>query len=114
MDALDLLKEDHAKVADLFEQLETVGEDQQGKKKLFQQIKTDLETHTFIEESVFYPALEKHEELRDIVNESYEEHRQVKNLLTEISELVDGSEKFDAKCTVLKENVEHHVEEEEG
>lgn len=113
MNALDLLMEDHEKVSQLFGQAEGT-EDEKKKRQLFEQIKTELETHTHIEETVFYPALDKQEELKDMVLEALEEHKQVKTLLREISSLADGSEKFDAKLKVMKENVEHHVEEEEN
>ena len=110
MNALELLKEDHQKVKELFTQAE---QDQKQQKSLFNQIKKELETHTFIEETVFYPAMEKHEELKDMVLESIEEHRQVKTLLKEMENLVSDSEKFEPKLKVLMENVEHHAEEEE-
>ena len=113
MNALELLIADHQKVAQLFEQAEATENDKQ-KQKLFAQIKSELEVHTHIEEKIFYPALREHEELKDIVLEAFEEHKQVKTLLQEIESLADGSEKFDAKLKVMKENVEHHVEEEEG
>lgn len=112
MNALELLKQDHRKVEKLFAQAEAT-EDEKKKEALFEQIKAELETHTHIEETVFYPALQQNEELKDMVLEAVEEHRQVKTLLREISGLADGSEKFDAKLKVMKENVEHHVEEEE-
>ena len=110
MNALELLKEDHQKVKKLFTQAE---QDQKQQKSLFNQIKQELETHTFIEETVFYPAMEKHEELKDMVLESIEEHRQVKTLLKEMENLASDSEKFEPKLKVLRENVEHHAEEEE-
>ena len=110
MNALELLKEDHQKVKKLFTQAE---QDQKQQKSLFNQIKKELETHTFIEETVFYPAMEKHEELKNMVLESIEEHRQVKTLLKEMENLVSDSEKFEPKLKVLMENVEHHAEEEE-
>ena len=110
MNALELLKEDHQKVRKLFTQAE---QDQKQQKSLFNQIKQELETHTFIEETVFYPAMEKHEELKDMVLESIEEHRQVKTLLKEMDNLASDSEKFEPKLKVLRENVEHHAEEEE-
>lgn len=113
MNALDLLMEDHQKVSQLFEQAEGT-ENEKKKQQLFEQIKTELETHTHIEETIFYPALQEEEELKDMVLEAFEEHKQVKTLLREISNLSDGSEKFDAKLKVMKENVEHHVEEEES
>jgi hemerythrin superfamily protein len=112
MDALELLKKDHRKVKELFKRAEG-SEGKKEQRQLFRQIKTELETHTHIEETVFYPAMEKHEELKDMVAESYEEHRQVKTLLKEMESLVSDSEKFEPKLKVLIENVKHHAEEEE-
>jgi len=112
MNALELLKEDHQKVKELFEQAEQA-EDQKAKRKLFDEIQSELETHARIEETVFYPAMEKHEELKDMVLESIEEHKQIKTLLREIDNLKSDSEKFEPKLSVLMENVEHHAEEEE-
>jgi hemerythrin superfamily protein len=112
MDALELLKHDHQKVKELFEQAED-GEAGSEQKRIFRQIKTELETHARIEESVFYPAMQKHEELKGMVRESLEEHGKVKGLLKEIENLVNDSEKFHSKLNVLIENVEHHAEEEE-
>jgi hemerythrin superfamily protein len=112
MNGIELLKQDHRKVDQLFKQAEAT-EDEGKKQELFEQIKYELEVHTHIEETVLYPALEKREELKDLTLEAVEEHRQVKTLLREISNLVEGSEKFDAKLKVMSENVEHHVEEEE-
>ena len=112
MHALELLKEDHEKVKELFEEAEGT-EDLKEKRKIFDQILAELDTHARIEETVFYPAMEKHEELKDMVLESIEEHRQIKTLLKEIDNLKSDSEKFEPKLKVLMENVEHHAEEEE-
>lgn len=112
MDALELLKEDHQKVKELFEEAEGT-EDQKEKNRIFSEIQTELETHARIEETVFYPAMQQHEELKDMVLESIEEHRQIKTLLKEIDNLKSDSEKFEPKLKVLMENVEHHAEEEE-
>lgn len=112
MNGLELLKQDHRKVEDLFAQVEATSEAQQHE-KLFQQIKTELETHTYIEESVLYPALKKHEELKALTLEAEEEHKQVKTLLREAEQLSGSSDRFAAKLKVMQENVEHHVEEEE-
>ena len=112
MDALELLKKDHQAVKDLFKRAET-NKDEEQQKRLFEQIKTELEIHTRIEESVFYPALAEREELKDMVLESLEEHKQVKTLLREMENLTSNSEKFEPKLKVLMENVEHHAEEEE-
>ena len=111
MDALELLKQDHQKVKELFEQAEEAeGKEQE---KIFEQIKTELETHARIEETVFYPAVQEHEELKDMVLESLEEHKQIKTLLREMDNLTSDSEKFEPKLKVLMENVAHHAEEEE-
>jgi hemerythrin superfamily protein len=112
MDALELLKQDHQKVKELFEQAEAMEEGKE-QKQIFGQIKKELETHARIEETVFYPAMEKYKELKDMVLEAIEEHKQVKTLLREMDELVSDSKKFEPKLKVLMENVEHHAEEEE-
>jgi hemerythrin-like domain-containing protein len=111
MDAFELLKTDHEKVSGLFKRIESVS----GKAKVgvFNQIKHELEVHTQIEETILYPALKNAEETRDLTLEAYEEHRIVKDLLAELAAAKPGDQ-WDAKLTVLKENVEHHVEEEEG
>jgi hemerythrin superfamily protein len=112
MDALELLKTDHKTVKDLFKKVEASKNAKQ-QKQLFEEIKMELETHTHIEETVFYPAVAKHDELKDMVLESLEEHKQVKTLLREMDNLTEDSEKFEPKLKVLMENVEHHAEEEE-
>jgi hemerythrin-like domain-containing protein len=111
MNAFDLLKADHRKVAELFERLETAS----GKEKLdvFERIKDELEIHTHIEETILYPALEKPEETHDLTLEAYEEHKLVKQLLGELSGAKSATDKWQAKAKVLRENVEHHVDEEE-
>jgi iron-sulfur cluster repair protein YtfE (RIC family) len=112
MNILELLKADHRNVEELFAKVEATESDKQHQ-QLFEKIKTELELHMHIEESILYPLLEQHEELKDMVLEAYEEHKQVKTLIREISALVDGSEKFDAKLKVMGENIDHHVKEEE-
>ena len=112
MDAFQLLKADHQKVAQLFDQLESAS----GKAKLqvFKQIQTELELHTHIEEKFFYPALEKPRETHDLTLEAYEEHDVVKKLLAELSRARTATDEWEAQAKVLRENVEHHVEEEEN
>jgi hypothetical protein len=112
MDAFELLKADHRKVEDLFSQLESAS----GKQKLqvFQQIKSELELHTQLEEKIFYPALEDPEETHDLTLEAYEEHAVVKQLLKELGRAKTVTDEWEAQAKVLKENVEHHVEEEEN
>jgi hemerythrin-like domain-containing protein len=112
MDAFELLKADHKKVAELFDLLETAS----GKRKLdvFKRIKSELEVHTHIEETIFYPTLEKPEETHDLTLEAYEEHKVVKILLAELSGAKSATDEWQAKAKVLRENVEHHVDEEEN
>ncbi|HKV33254.1 MAG TPA: hemerythrin domain-containing protein [Pyrinomonadaceae bacterium] len=112
MDAFNLLKEDHRKVEELFEQLES----SRGAAKLrvFEQIKMELDLHTHIEEKIFYPALEKPRQTHDLTLEAYEEHDVVKKLLKEMSKAKSATEEWEAQGKVLQENVEHHVEEEEN
>ena len=112
MNAFNLLKADHRKVAELFQRLERTS----GKRKLdvFKQIKEELDLHAHIEEKIFYPALEEPSETSDIVLEAYEEHKQVKTLLRELGRARNANEEWQAKAKVLQENVEHHVDEEEN
>lgn len=110
MDALELLKQDHAKVKKLFEKAESADEKEQ--KAIFSQIKTELEIHTQIEENVFYPAMQRYDELKEMVAESLKEHSNVKTLLQEMATLSD-SEDFEDKLEELIDNIEHHAEDEE-
>ncbi|MFY9555801.1 MAG: hemerythrin domain-containing protein [Blastocatellia bacterium] len=115
MNAFDLLKEDHKKVADLLEKLEPTTERAvKTRDELFTRLNNELEVHAAIEEQIFYPAIKEAEETRDITLEALEEHRIVKQFLRELSSTPKDSETWTAKLTVLKENIEHHVEEEEG
>jgi len=112
MNAIELLTADHKKVKGLFEKAEEL---EGGKQKaVFDQIKKELETHTHIEETIFYPAVEKLQELKDMVRESLKEHNQVKTLLRELENLTPDDEEFAEKFEELMENVEHHVQEEWG
>jgi hemerythrin superfamily protein len=113
MNALEVLKQDHQKVKGLFKEA-TGSLDQNKRKELFDKIDTELEIHAHIEETVFYPALETHEELKDMVAEALEEHQEVKIMLEELEELGSESHDFGSKLQELIESVEHHVEEEEG
>src|SRR4029434_3947262 len=111
MNALEILKQDHQKVKGLFQEV-SKGGDQNKRKQLFDKIDTELEIHAHIEETVFYPALETHEELQDMVAEALEEHQEVKVMLEELEELGSASHDFGSKLQELIESVEHHVEEE--
>jgi hemerythrin-like domain-containing protein len=111
-DAIALLKDDHRKVKELFEQFEKASGDGR-KEKLAQQICLELSVHTAIEEEIFYPACEGKVD-EDLVKESYVEHDAAKVLVAEISSANgESDEYFDSKVKVLQEEIEHHVEEEE-
>jgi hypothetical protein len=115
MDAITLLKTDHEKVAGIFEKLEeTTERAEKTREELFAKLKLELDLHAHVEETIFYPVLKKSEETREITMEGLQEHHVVKVLLRELEAMPVGSETWTAKLKVLKENVEHHVEEEEG
>jgi hemerythrin-like domain-containing protein len=115
MNPFNLLKSDHEKVAGILESIdETTERAAKGREELFARLKQELDVHTRIEEEIFYPALEDSEETRDVTLEAYEEHNLVKKLLAELEAAPKDTEEWTAKFTVLKENIEHHVEEEEG
>ena len=115
MDIFDLLKQDHKKVQTLFKDIEKVGDSGGGsKKQMFAEVKQELDLHAQIEEALLYPALKQHDETKDLALEGVEEHKQVKTLLSEIDKMPTANDKWDAKFTVLVEDVEHHVEEEES
>jgi transcription elongation factor GreA-like protein len=114
MNAFELLKKDHKKVSDLFKQLdETTERAVKTREELFGKLKQELDIHARIEETIFYPAIKDAEETREITLEAFEEHNVVKQLLSELDAMPVDDERWTAKLTVLKENVEHHVEEEE-
>jgi hemerythrin superfamily protein len=115
VDAITLLKDDHKTVEKLFKKFEKAGDGaKKTKQKLVEQITAELTKHTYIEETIFYPAARKVvPATEDHVLESVEEHHIVVWLLSELAKLDPSDETYDAKVTVLIENVRHHVEEEE-
>jgi len=114
MDALKLLKTDHDKVKRLLSELDSTTErGVKTRSELFATIKGELTVHETIEEEIFYPALKSHPKAKDIVLEAYEEHHVVDQVMAELEGLDVSDETWGAKATVMKENVEHHIEEEE-
>ena len=110
-DAVALLKDDHRTVEDLFARFEKSSGDG-GKRKIAERICLELSVHAQIEEEIFYPACEgKIDE--DLLKEAYVEHDGAKLLIAQIMEGGPSDEYYDAKVTVLREQIEHHVEEEE-
>ncbi|HWT01220.1 MAG TPA: hemerythrin domain-containing protein [Pyrinomonadaceae bacterium] len=115
MNAFELLKKDHEKVSGIFEKLDATTErGVKTREELFTQLKQELDVHARIEEEILYPVLKEAKETEELTLEAYEEHNVVKQLLAELEALPKDDETWGAKLTVLKENVEHHVEEEEG
>lgn len=116
MDAITLLKDDHQKVEKLFKRFEAAGDRAYvEKRQIVDRIIEELSVHAAIEEQLFYPVTRATvEAVEDVALESLEEHHVVKVLLAELQHLDPHHERFDAKVTVLIENVRHHVEEEES
>jgi hemerythrin-like domain-containing protein len=115
MDALTLLKRDHDKVKKLLAELEpTTERATKTRTELFSQIKSELSVHEIIEEEIFYPTLKEHPKAKEIVLEGYEEHGVVDTLMGELERLPVEDETWGAKAKVMIENIEHHIEEEEG
>jgi hypothetical protein len=115
VDALALLKEDHDRVRKLLDEGEATTERaEKGRTELFTKLKAELEIHERIEEEVFYPALKAHPKARELALEGYEEHHVVDQILSELEQTDPTDEQWTAKFKVAKENLEHHIEEEEG
>jgi hemerythrin-like domain-containing protein len=115
MHALTLLMDDHDKVKKLLEELEATTErGVRTREELFTKIKRELTVHEIIEEEIFYPALKQHPRAKEIVLEGYEEHDVVDTLMGELSALPYDDETWGPKAKVMKENIEHHIQEEEN
>lgn len=111
IDAIKLLKDDHREVEDLFEQFEKATSKDR-KAKLVQKICTELTVHTLIEEEIFYPTFRGKIE-DDMLDEGYVEHDGAKMLIAELMAGDPDDPFYDAKVSVLSEEIEHHVKEEE-
>ena len=114
-DAIVILKADHKEIRDLFRKFQVAGDKAvKTKEKIVGQIIELLTVHTYIENEVMYPEVcALLPDLKDDVLESYEEHHVADVLCMELAGLPGGAERFDAKATVLIENVTHHIDEEE-
>src|SRR5438094_2676750 len=115
VNAIDLLEADHRKVKKMLaEGEETTERAEVTRSDLYATLRREMETHERIEEEIFYPALKQHPKARDIVLEGFEEHHVVDEIMGELGETDVTSETWAAKFTVMKESIEHHIEEEEG
>ena len=114
-DAIVILKADHKEIRDLFREFQAAGDKAvKTKEKIAGQIIELLTVHTYIENEVMYPEVCAWlPDLKDDVLESYEEHHVADVLCMELTGIPAGAERFDAKATVLIENVTHHIEDEE-
>lgn len=111
-DATALLKADHQRVADLFEEFESAKSDK-SKMSIVAQICTELTLHAQIEEEIFYPAVKAALKDHEMVPEATVEHAAVKNLIAEVEGKEPDGEMYNAKVSVMGEFVKHHVKEEE-
>ena len=116
MHALKLLKKDHSTVESLISRFERVGKSAYEKKnELFAEIRREIQLHAKAEEEIFYPAVKAFNGTgRILISEALKEHRDIDQLLTQISRLKPTDKNYDEKIETLIENVEHHLEEEEG
>jgi hemerythrin superfamily protein len=112
-DAVEMLRQDHRKVQELFEQFEH-SEDSETKKRIVETALTELQVHAALEEEIFYPAVRKEIDEEEKVDEAEEEHHVAKLLISELQKMEPSDDHFDAKFKVLAESVKHHIEEEES
>jgi hemerythrin superfamily protein len=114
VDALALLKKDHDQVKKMLKDLDdTTDRAIKTRQDLFERLKFSLTVHEQMEEAVLYPALKEHAETKEIVLEAYEEHDVVDTILGELEQTPFDDETWHAKLTVMRENLLHHIQEEE-
>ena len=115
MDAITLLEMDHRRLEDLLKDgEETTERAVKGRTELLDTLTAELGVHELIEEKLLYPALKNYPEAREIVMEGFQEHHVADLVLKELHEVAKDDEQWGAKFKVLKENIEHHIKEEEG
>jgi len=115
MDAISLLEADHVKIKRLLAELaDTTERAVKTRGELFATIKGELTLHEVVEEEIFYPELKAHPKAKDIVLEGFQEHHVVDLLMGELESLPVEDQTWGAKAKVMQENIEHHIEEEEG
>ena len=111
MDAIELLMIQHEEAKALFKKIERAEDDE--KQDLFERVADALAVHATIEEKQFYPAT-RNARTEEMLQEAVEEHLTTKRLIADLLEMTPDDPQFDAKIAVLKEQVEHHIEEEEA
>ena len=114
-DAIDILEREHRRFEDLLKQGEDSTERARAtRRELLATLTTELNAHELMEEKVLYPALQAHPQAREIVLEGFEEHHVADLIVNELHDVATNDEAWGAKFKVLKENIEHHIQEEEG
>ncbi|MHB1294029.1 MAG: hemerythrin domain-containing protein [Anaerolineae bacterium] len=114
MDLFQTLKKDHQQVASMIDELMKASGSSKQKEDTFNKLHMELSAHASAEEQVFYPELMKESSSKHLALEAIEEHRHVMMILNELASSNKGEDQWKAKLKVLKDMVEHHVEEEEG
>ncbi|GJL70494.1 MAG: hypothetical protein NPIRA06_31290 [Nitrospirales bacterium] len=114
MDIYHALREDHQEAKQLFSQIEAAEKSSDSREKLFLKLKDALEAHSEAEEQVFYIPLQKKEETKQKIDHAITEHEKATTLLNEIEAMDHTDENWLKKVTKLKEDVQHHIQEEEG
>ena len=114
MDLYQLIKQDHQKVRRLFERLADADSGTPSQARLFGELKRELELHATVEEKYFYPALLQYSETKDLIEEALEEHGDVKATLEELDQGDKEDARWAEELSELRQDVEHHVEEEEN
>ena len=113
MDIYALIEADHRVVEELFAKLEEA-QNPRGRERLFEQLKAELLRHKEVEERTFYAALSTLPEISDLIEEAMEEHVDAEELLQELDGLDAEEDEWVATLQELREEIEHHVTEEEG
>lgn len=112
-DAVALLRADHKKVSELFEQFEK-SRSVPKKRQLVAQICQELTVHAQVEEEIFYPEVQAALRDKELVPEAKVEHQSIKDLTAAVEGVEPYGEDYDAKVKVMSEWVKHHVKEEQN
>jgi hemerythrin-like domain-containing protein len=114
-DAIEMLERDHRRFEELLRRgEETTEQARSTRRELLEMLARELNAHELMEERVLYPALQSHPEAREIVLEGFQEHHIADVIINELEGVATNDEQWGAKFKVLKENLEHHIKEEEG